>query len=83
VKSTLPGALRKLLPLISIGRPTGLEGLLELLIFKIEGTDGLVAPPPLPEQPTKNAAAVTIMTAPTAIAHFIGFVSIFRVSKLF
>ncbi len=40
VKTTLPSALRKPLPLISIGRPTGLEGLVELLISKIEGTGG-------------------------------------------
>jgi len=83
VKTTLPGALRKPLPFISIGSPTGLEGSVELLIFKIEGTasGGVLDPPPEPpEQATKSAAAVTMMAAPTAIAHFWVFVFIFGVS---
>ncbi len=88
VKTTLPGALRKPLPFISIGSPTGLEGSVELLIFKIEGTGsgGVLDPPPEPpeppEQATKSAAAVTMMAAPTAMAHFLGFVFIFGVSQL-
>ena len=47
VNTTWPGELRKLLPLISIGSPTGLEGLVELLTFKMEGTGNLEEPPQL------------------------------------
>src|SRR5262249_25841218 len=68
VKRTCPGALWKPVPFISMGRPTELEGVVELLIFKIEGT-GAVAPPPPPPQPTKKAATVIMSTAQLAIVH--------------
>jgi hypothetical protein len=45
VKTTLPGALRKLLPFTSIARPTGLEGVVELLMFDMEGGGGGAALP--------------------------------------
>jgi hypothetical protein len=48
VNTTLPGAAWKPLPLISMGKFTGLVGVVELFIFMIEGTGGgvvLLAPP--------------------------------------
>ena len=49
VKTTSPGPLRKLSPLISMARPTGLEGVVELLILDMDGGGGggplLLQPP--------------------------------------
>src|SRR6266851_1557335 len=65
LKLTFPGAAWKPLPLISIGRPTGLAGVVELLIFWICGTGGGVLLPPL--QLDKRIVAATISAALTAI----------------
>jgi hypothetical protein len=58
-KITEPGELWKPLPLISMGRLTGLDGSVELLIFWIEGTGGgavlLEFEPP---QPTNRPDAI-------------------------
>jgi hypothetical protein len=40
VKITWPGALWKLLPLIAMASPTGLVGVVELLMLEIEGEGG-------------------------------------------
>jgi hypothetical protein len=77
VKRTCPGELWKPLPFISMGRPTGLEGVVELLILEIEGTGVVVAPPPPPPQPTKKAATVIMSTAQLAIVHPSRCISIF------
>jgi hypothetical protein len=69
VKVTCPGALLKPLPLISIGSPTGPEAVVELLIFKIEGTVGGVEPVFPPPQATRAAPAANSMTAPNARLH--------------
>jgi hypothetical protein len=67
VNTTWPGEPRKPLPFISIGSPTGLEGLIELLTFKTEGTGSLVEEP----QPTRNARAATTPSTLAARCHFL------------
>jgi hypothetical protein len=70
VKVTFPGAVRKRLPLISIGRLTGLVGVVELLIFWICGRGGsVVVLPPLPLQPVKKVTPATSTIKPVII-HF-------------
>jgi len=64
VNTTWPGELRKPLPLISIGSPTGLEGLVELLTFKMEGTGTFEEP----LQPRRNATG-PITASTLAAAH--------------
>jgi hypothetical protein len=55
--------------LISIGRFTGLEGVVELLMFRIEGTGGGgVELPPDPQATSKAESAIST-TAPTLAAH--------------
>jgi hypothetical protein len=76
VKTTLPGAVRKAVPLISMGRFTGLEALDELLIFKIAGTGAggaLLLPPP--PQPEKRIPATTRITVSTAIIQVLLLIS--------
>src|SRR5579863_5946304 len=68
VNTTFPGADWKPLPLISIGRLTGLEGVVELLIFRIEGTGGGGAEPPPDPQPTSKTETVSAMMAQSPIA---------------
>ena len=65
VNTTWPGELRKPLPLISIGSPTGLEGLVELLTFKMEGTGSFEEP----LQPKRNATAPMTASARAAVTH--------------
>jgi len=65
VNTTWPGELRKPLPLISIGSPTGLEGLVELLTFKTEGTGSFEEP----LQPRRNATAPITASALAAVTH--------------
>src|SRR5215470_10126918 len=68
LKLTFPGAAWKPLPLISIGRLTGLVGVVELLIFWICGTGGGVLVPPPPQAAIKAPAAI-MTTVPTASIH--------------
>jgi len=65
VNTTWPGELRKPLPFISIGSPTGLEGLVELLTFKMEGTGSFKEP----LQPRRNATATIAASALAAATH--------------
>lgn len=72
LKVTFPGAAWKPLPLISIGRLTGLEGVVELLMFWIcgMGGGGVVVPPPPPPQPETKANAATSATKLELPNHF-------------
>src|SRR5215472_2281111 len=58
VKATFPGAAWKPLPLISMGRPKGLVGVVELLIFWIAGIGGGGVLLPVPQLERKLATAM-------------------------
>jgi hypothetical protein len=73
VNVTLPGAAWKPPPLISIGKPTGLVGVVELLTFWIRGTGSWEEPPP--PQPAENplAAKTKAVPPPMTLLNFISF----------